>query len=473
MKTSVALPLLALSLSLASCSSGSGGTVPQTPPASTTPPVTGTTPPPPTAPVAPVPPICAQGADVPTPVTASGLGTLSVSGTFTPDWSAPHVPGRVLVVGGNGLSAQSLRVLSTVRTQTVISGLSLAFTPTGESDEAFANRLEASGLKVQPDYVYRKLASIVNDPGYPGNDGFASGGVNVTQTYLTRIRADRAWTFLKGCSKTPAGVITAVLDTGTESAHEDLQGRVLPGAHFVGTTAATVDEDGHGTATAGLIGAAANNGKGLAGVTWGSQNLLPVKVLNNTGEGSTSTLVKGVNYAVSQGAKVINMSLGSALAGGTTDKALDAALNAAADSAVLVASAGNTATDGVYYPASHSRVIAVGAVGASDGVLACYSARPNEKYPRALDIVAPGGASSCAGSTAAQQMLILAPGSKYALAAGTSESAPLVSGVASLMRAANPKLTAEQTRTLLLSSVNRANGLPLLDAEAAVRAATK
>ncbi|GGK13080.1 serine protease [Deinococcus malanensis] len=406
------------------------------------------------------------------PVTAAGLGTLSVSGSFTPDWSAPHVPGRVLVVGGSGLSAQSLSALSTVRTQTVISGLSLAFTPSGESDEAFANRLEATGLKVQPDYVYRKLATVVNDPGYPGNDGFASGGTNVTQNYLTRVRAERAWTFLQGCSKTPAGVITAVLDTGTDAAHEDLQGRVLPGAHFVGTTAATVDEDGHGTATAGLIGATANNGKGLAGVIWGGQNLLPVKVLSSTGEGSTSTLVKGVNYAVSQGAKVINMSLGSTVAG-ATDKALDAALTAAADSAVLVASAGNTATDGVYYPASHSRVIAVGAVGALDGVLACYSARPNEKYPRPLDIVAPGGASNCAGATAAQQMLILAPGNKYALAAGTSESAPLVSGVASLMRAANPKLSAEQTKSLLLSSVNRANGLPLLDAEAAVRAATK
>ncbi|WP_242402954.1 S8 family peptidase [Deinococcus deserti] len=453
-------------MSLASCSSGSGGTVPQTPPASTTPPATGTTPP-------PAPAICAQGTDQSTPVTASGLGTLSVSGTFAPDWSAPHVPGRVLIVdGGRGLSAQKLSALSTVRTQSVISGLTLAFTPGGESDEAFAGRLEASGLKVQPDYVYRKLATIVNDPGYPGNGGFMSGGVNVTQNYLTRVRADRAWTFLNGCGKTPAGVVTAVLDTGTEAAHEDLQGRVLPGAHFAGTTAATVDEDGHGTATAGLIGAATNNGKGVAGITWGGQNLLPVKVLSSEGEGSTSTLVKGVNYAVSQGAKVINMSLGSTVAGGA-DKALDAALSAAAESAVLVASAGNTATDGVYYPASHSRVIAVGAVGAMDGVLACYSARPNEKYPRQLDIVAPGGAGDCAGATPAQQMLILAPGNRYGVAAGTSESAPLVSGVAALMRAANPKLTAEQTKGLLLSSVNRANGLPLLDAEAAVRAATK
>lgn len=70
-------------------------------------------------------------------------------------------------------------------------------------------------------------------------------------------------------------------------------------------------------------------------------------------------------------------------------------------------------------------------------------------------------------------MLLLAPGNTYALEAGTSFAAPLVSGVAALMRAANPNLTAGQTKTLLLNSVNTASGLPLLDANAAVRAATK
>ncbi|MFC4639626.1 S8 family peptidase [Deinococcus hohokamensis] len=451
MKLPVALPLLALTLSLAAC----GG--------SETTPAPAPTPAPSTA-------ICPQTTGT-AAVGSASVAPLSVSGPVNADWSAPHVPGRVLVVGTGGLSAQrAVSALSAVQTQAVVPGLTLAVTPAGESDQAFANRLENTGLKVQPDYLYRKLAAVVNDPGYPGNNGFQG----ISQDYLPRIRADQAWLFLTACGKTPAGALTAVLDSGADASHEDLQGRLLPGAAFVGTTAATVDEDGHGTATAGLIGAATNNAKGLAGVTWTGQNVLPVKVLNSVGEGSTTTLVKGVNYAVSQNAKVINMSLGLTVAGGT-DPALDSALTEAAKSAVLVAAAGNTATEGVYYPASHPKVIAVGAVGASDGVLACYSGRPNTQYPRALDIVAPGGAGNCAGATYAQQLLVLAPMNqgKYASGAGTSFAAPLVSGVASLMRAANPNLTAEQARTLLLASVNRANGLPLLDANAAVRAATQ
>ncbi|MFD1732832.1 S8 family serine peptidase [Deinococcus malanensis] len=70
-------------------------------------------------------------------------------------------------------------------------------------------------------------------------------------------------------------------------------------------------------------------------------------------------------------------------------------------------------------------------------------------------------------------MLVLAPGNAYTHIAGTSEAAPLVSGVAALMRAANPDLSAAQTRTLLLSTANSSSGLPLLDATAAVRAALK
>ncbi|MFC4427425.1 S8 family peptidase [Deinococcus navajonensis] len=456
MKLPVALPLLALTMSLAACGGGE------------------TTPTPPTPPQ-PAPAICPQTQSTGTAaVSGAALAPLSTSGPVDADWSAPHVPGRVLVIGAGGsLSAQSagaVRVLSTVRTQEVVPGLTVATTPSGESDQAFANRLEDTGLKVQPDYLYRKLAAVVNDPGYPGNNGFQG----ITQDYLPRIRADQAWLFLTSCSKTPVGALTAVLDSGADATHEDLQGRLLPGAAFVGTTAATVDEDGHGTATAGLIGAATNNARGLAGVTWSGPTVLPVKVLNNVGEGSTTTLVKGVNYAVSQNAKVINMSLGLTVAGGS-DPALDAALNEAAKTAVLVAAAGNTATEGVYYPASHPKVIAVGAVGSSDGVLACYSGRPSAKYPRDLDIVAPGGAGNCAGGTYAQQLLVLAPMNqgKYSAGAGTSFAAPLVSGVASLMRAANPSLTADQTRALLLATVNTANGLKLLDAYAAVRAATR
>lgn len=420
--------------------------------------------------ISPVCPQTVSGQDLPKTVQAQGVIQTSVR---APNWSAPHVPGQVLVTEAGGFSAQALNALSTVRTQAVTQGLKLAFTPAGETDRAFAARLTAAGLRVQPNFIYQPLA-LPNDPGYPGNGGIKVGSDNMTyvQDYLPRINADGAWTFLTACGKTPVGALTAVLDSGVDSGHPDLQGRLLPGASFA-TGAGTDDEVGHGTGVAGLLGAATNNRIGLAGVTWSGKTVLPVKVFN-TGDITTAALTKGLNYAVKQGAKVINMSLGAP--GDLGDKALDDALNSAAKSAVLVAAAGNEPDKGVFYPASNPNVIAVGAVGARDSELASYSARPNADRPRPLDIVAPGGGAPT-GPTA---LIVLDAGGGYQLTAGTSEAAPLVSGVAALMRAANPGLSAAETRKRLLESVRRVQspnfpeeGLPLLDAEAAVRAATR
>lgn len=269
----------------------------------------------------------------------------------------------------------------------------------------------------------------------------------------------------------PVGALTALLDTGVDASHPDLEGRLLPGVTFMGMTS-LADATGHGTATAGLLGAATNNGLGLAGVTWTGRTVLSINVQCGGGI-TTAALDQGLAYAVAQGAKVINMSLG--VSGNPGDAELEAALDRAAESAVLVAAAGNTSGDGVYYPASNPNVIAVGALGARDDELACYSARPNDTRKRALDIVAPGGAGAgaCPGATSDEDLLVLAPGGGYQRSAGTSEAAPLVSGVAALMRAANPALTAAQTRERLLASVDRSGGLPRLDAEAAMRAATR
>ncbi|WP_309570047.1 S8 family peptidase [Deinococcus sp.] len=439
-------------------------------------------------PPTPVPvPICPQAAT--TALSASSLhklGALPSAGVSqavaadspgAADWSAPHVLGRVLVTTGAGLEArtltvQALQALSGVSSQTVLPGLLRVATPAGKSDQAFAAALSASGLRVQPDYLYHSLATP-NDPGAPGNKGIvvttSAGSKTVTQTYLTRVTAPQAWAFLATCGKTPAAATLAMLDTALDTTHPELQGRIVNSASYL--PAGFTRASDHGTATTGVVAASTNNGVGLAGVTW-SGPVVSVEVLGSEGT-STSAVAKGVTYAVQQGAKVINMSLGAA--GITADPALDKTLTSAAQSAVLVAAAGNTSEDGVYYPASHPDVIAVGALGNKDSALACYSARPSATRPRALDIVAPGGASygSCAGTVATDDLLLLAPGGGYALEAGTSFSAPLVSGVAALMRAANPVLTAAQTKELLLASVNSAGGLPVLDANAAVRAATR
>ncbi|TDE85744.1 S8 family serine peptidase [Deinococcus sp. S9] len=440
----LALPLLTLALTLVAC----GGTTPTDSGAGDSPNNAL---------------LCAQ-------VTSSaGLtGAARPTAAAPSGWAAPHVPGQVLVASGT-LSTQGLSVLSTVRTQQVTPELRLAWTPAGETDAAFAARLAAAGLRVQPNFIYQPLA-LPNDPGYPGNGGVADPA-GATQDYLNRIHVAGAWGVLEAQGKMPVGALTALLDTGVDASHPDLEGRLLPGVTFMGT-ASLADATGHGTATAGLLGAATNNGLGLAGVTWTGRTVLSVNVQCGGGI-TTAALAQGLAYAVAQGAKVINMSLG--VSGNPGDAELEAALDRAAESAVLVAAAGNTSGDGVYYPASNPNVIAVGALGARDDELACYSARPNDTRKRALDIVAPGGAGAgaCPGATSDEDLLVLAPGGGYQRSAGTSEAAPLVSGVAALMRAANPALTAAQTRERLLASVDRSGGLPRLDAEAAVRAATR
>ncbi|GHF47979.1 hypothetical protein HNQ07_002709 [Deinococcus metalli] len=436
-------------------------------------------------PVAPIPtptpdPICSQSlapAAVRGPAAAQSLGVTVEQGlaAVTPgpaDWAAPHVAGRVLVLSGGALGAQALGALSGAAAQTVLPGLLRVATPAGETDAAYAARLAARGLRVQPDYRYAALATP-NDPGVPGNKGLsvatAQGTKTMFQTYLTRVTLPQAWAFLAACGKTPAAARTAMLDTALDTAHPDLQGRTVAANSALPSTYTRATD--HGTATTGVLAATTNNGVGLAGATW-SGTVITVEVLGEEGT-TTSAVAQGVNEALQQGAQVINMSLGAA--GITADKTLDAVLHSASASAVLVAAAGNTASDGVYYPASHPDVIAVGAVGTKDGELACYSARPSAKLTRVLDIVAPGGAGygTCAGTAATDDLLLLAPGGKYASEAGTSFSAPLVSSVAALMRAANPDLSAAQTKALLLGSVNWSAGLPLLDANAAVRAATR
>lgn len=420
-------------------------------------------------------------------VSAQGFSTQSLSPA---DWSAPHVAGQVLLstqtLNAQTLTAQGLNgavaALSGVRTQALgTAELTLAYTPAGQTDAEFAAELGRSGLSAQPNYLYQAL-SVPNDPGYPGNAGVRVGAISYDQDYLTRINVQAAWDRLSALGKSPTGARVAVLDTGVDAGHEDLAGRLLPGRDFCsalneGSTCTGEDSDpsdltsggesGHGTSSSGLIGAVGNNGKGIVGLTWTGQTLLPVKVFGERGSVSgatTASLAAGVNYAVAQGARVINMSLG--LRGANTDPALSAALAAASKQAVLVAAAGNTPGEGLYYPASDPNVLAVGALGKTD-TLAYYSARPTSGQ-KPLDLVAPGGEPGNGDETLT---LDLSSRGKYTLRAGTSEAAPLVSGAAALVLGLRPDLSADQVRGLLISSAKSVAGGKLLDVGAALQAA--
>jgi hypothetical protein len=171
-----------------------------------------------------------------------------------------------------------------------------------------------------------------------------------------------------------------VLDSGVSATHPALSGQVLPGWDFVHGTAETGDDAGHGTFTAGVIAAGRNPDLRQVGVATGAK-ILPIKILDSRGEGSTANFVAGIIYAVDHGAKVINISA----SGVSNSQSLADAVQYAEDhGAVVVASAGNRADGDVNYPAAYPSVLAVTA-SKQDDTVASFSS-----YGPYVDLSAPG-----------------------------------------------------------------------------------
>ncbi|MDD4504178.1 MAG: S8 family serine peptidase, partial [Clostridiaceae bacterium] len=152
-------------------------------------------------------------------------------------------------------------------------------------------------------------------------------------------------------------VTIAIVDTGVDIDHDELKDSIVPGYDFVNNDSDADDDCGHGTHVAG-IAAAAHDGKGIAGVAGGAK-IMPVKVLDENGLGSTVEIINGILYAVNNGADVINLSLGSNLGSRAEEEAVQYALGRGV---TVVAAAGNDYSGPVSYPAAYDGVIAVGAV---------------------------------------------------------------------------------------------------------------
>jgi lambda repressor-like predicted transcriptional regulator len=169
------------------------------------------------------------------------------------------------------------------------------------------------------------------------------------------VDAVEAWDVTTG-----DGIKVAVLDTGVATDNEDIAANVVLHANF--STAATgQDNYGHGTHVAGII-AAIKDTEGVSGVC-PDCSILDGKVLNDDGSGSTSAIANGINWAVANGAKVINMSLGQRV----SSRALEAAVNNAWNKGVvIVAAAGNAGTQAPIYPGAYPNVIAVAATDNND-----------------------------------------------------------------------------------------------------------
>ncbi len=289
--------------------------------------------------------------------------------------------------------------------------------------EAFRSSASPSG----------KASAIEN---YPNDPLFEK------QWHLRAMGAPAGW---EG-SPRGKGVIVAVIDTGIAPV-EDLAGtKLLPGASFVPGTRSAVDDQGHGTHVAGTIAQTTNNATGTAGVA-PEATLLPVKVLTSIGLGSSAWIAAGIDYAVDEGADVINLSLG----GGYSAIIHNAIKKAEKQGVVVVAAAGNSGRRGVSWPGALKETIGVSATG-PDGTLAPYSS-----YGEGVDIAAPGGDKRKPGGGVLQDTIDGRGGHHYVEFQGTSMATPHVAGAAAVLLSTGMPSDAVR-RTLLSSARTQGDG---------------
>lgn len=212
------------------------------------------------------------------------------------------------------------------------------------------------------------------------------------------------------------------------------------GWNFYNNNNDTRQNAGHGTHTAGIVSAKTNNNKGVAGVAggWGGSGckIIPCGAGPN-GQSMVEEAVDGILYAVSLGAKVINMSFGS----GPTAEFEDAIVYANEHGVVIVASAGNDGVQPVMYPANHPLIIGVGATEYAD------QRRQNSNYGQHLDMGAPG-----------LEIISTQENNNYGSSSGTSFSSPMVAGVAALMLSQNPCLGHRQIQEMLTATSEKVGG---------------
>lgn len=345
------------------------------------------------------------GADDPTSADApdrSGFDPLSPAASDgATEAATDHVLVRFAPAAGARQRAATLSAEG-VAAGDPVTGTGFVEVPVGDADPAelvAALGDDPAVAEVQLDHV-RSAARWTDDP------------LNeYAWPYLAFLRLDRAWDVTTG-----TGQVIAVLDTGVDARHEDLAGRLVAGYDLVNGDADPADDQGHGTAVAGVAAGAGDNGRGGVGAAFGAK-IMPVKVLDAAGDGYDSQIAAGVTWAAAHGADVINLSLG----GPDPSPVIRAAIaDAVARGAVVVASAGNGGSEAPVYPAAYAPEIdGLLAVGATDD---SGSVTEFSSWGAAVTVAAPGS-----------QIIAPGVGGGYVAASGTSFSAPLVSGVAALL----------------------------------------
>ena len=256
-----------------------------------------------------------------------------------------------------------------------------------------------------------------------------------SEWYIEGVEANRAWNLINQKRE----IKVAVLDTGVDYNHPDLKNRLnLQFAYnFVDNNKNIYDDNGHGTEVTGIIAAESNNGVGITGVVGNTDvKIIPIKVLNSKGEGKASDIAAGIEYASSKGADIINLSFDSE----GKDKGIDNALEYARKKGVfVVSSAGNdNANSNEYIIAGNKDAFVVSAVN-NKIAKADFS-----NYGENVKAWAPG-----------VSIMSTAAGGTYKRVDGTSVAAPIVAGIAAMLKAEQPKLTPEQLEHIIMTTSHR------------------
>jgi subtilisin family serine protease len=288
------------------------------------------------------------------------------------------------------------------------------------------------------------LAALAEDPAvasvtpdWPLEVEAISNDPMVGQQYALRAgNVAEAWSRAPGRGK---GVVVAVIDSGIDLGHPEFEGRVSKtGVNIIDPLKFPQDDHGHGTHCAGIIGAAADNGEGVAGVAPGV-TFVPVKIFNSRGQGGASGVAKGIVNAMTFGPKVMSMSIGIYQWSPVLEEALQYALDR---DCVLVASAGNQNKENdpqyaPHLPSTYPGVIEV-ASSNGDNVRSKYS-----NFGKTVSVIAPGETIL---STWPRAGLGPTAPKGYTTASGTSMAAPFVAGVAALIRGEHPSLKRDEVR---------------------------
>lgn len=240
-------------------------------------------------------------------------------------------------------------------------------------------------------------------------------------------------------------VTVAVIDSGIDKNHEDLKDYILRGWDFINSSEDTIDNLGHGTAIAGIIGAKKNNNIGIAGIASGV-NILPIKIIDKNGEKKPELLIKAINYAIDKNVDVINISMGHKNNGLPTNDLrylknisdeIKITKKAAECGIIIVAAIGNNFLDFPDYPSTLDNVIPVGSYGISGENRNIYISANNNKSVKPI-IYAPG-----------EYIYTTLPNNEYDYKSGSSLSTAFVSGAIAVAKAINPNIQFDEIKKLL------------------------